>query len=145
MPKVKKIICALDFSEHSEKTLAYAAGLAKDLGAELGIVHVIDHLHGFDNFQILALGPDEIAAKLEADASEKMAAQISALDDDFANTEITVRHGKASSQIIEMVKEDGADLIVVGRHGKSGLLHSLVGSVAEAVVRSAACAVLVVK
>lgn len=143
--KLKKIVCALDFSEHSDETLAYAASLAAAQGAELLVVNVIEHLHGFDNFQILALAPDEIAAKLEVIATEKLAAHLATIRDTVPQATSAVRHGKASSQIIEAAEEADADLIVMGSHGRTGLSHLLLGSAAEAVVRGAGCAVLVVK
>lgn len=56
-----------------------------------------------------------------------------------------VRHGKASVEIIEMAREMKADLIVMGSHGRTGLSHVVIGSVAEAVVRHASCPVLVTR
>jgi universal stress protein A len=60
-------------------------------------------------------------------------------------TEKAVRHGKASVQIIKMAREMKADLIVMGSHGRTGLSHVIIGSVAEAVIRHAHCPVLVVR
>jgi universal stress protein A len=120
--------------------------MASTRQAELHVVHVVDHLHGFDHFQILAMTPDEIAKRLEADAVERLTSLRAGLTQKGpTNFELIVRHGKASHQIVEMAKEIEADLIVVGNHGKTGLAKALLGSVAEAVVRSASCSVLVAK
>lgn len=143
----KKILCAVDFSDHSEATVANAATVASTRRAELHLVHVIDHLHGFDHFQLLAITPDEIAQKLEKDAVEKLTKLRTRLTKENEPTkfEISVRHGKASKQIVEAAEEIGADLIVVGSHGRTGLSRTFLGSVAEAVVRAASCSVLVAK
>ena len=59
--------------------------------------------------------------------------------------ETDIREGKAFVEIIKKAKEDDADLIVMGSHGRSGLSHILIGSVAEKVTRKAPCPVFIVK
>jgi len=112
--------------------------------AELQLLHVVDQLHGFDSFQVLALMPNEIADRMETQANKKLSKMISQIKE---NLEIkkAVRHGKTYVEIIEMVREMIADLIVMGRHGRTGLSHVVIGSGAEAVVRYASCPVLVIR
>lgn len=88
--------------------------------------------------------PNEIADRMETQANKKLSKMISQIKE---NLEIkkAVRHGKTYVEIIEMVKEMIADRIVMGRHGKTGLSHVVIGSGAEAVVRYASCPVLVIR
>lgn len=142
--EIKKILCPLDFSEIAQKALDYAVFMAFSHNAELQLLHVVDQLHGFDSFQILALTPNEIADRMEAQANKKLSNMIGQIKETL-EIKKAVKHGKASVEIIEMAREMKADLIVMGSHGRTGLSHVLIGSVAEAVVRHASCPVLVIR
>ena len=142
--KIKRILCPTDFSATAEKALEYAVFLASSHNAELQLLHVVDHLHGFDNYLILSMTPHEIAERMEKHANENLSDVTNQIKE-TVKTEKAVRHGKTSVQIIEMAREMKADLIVMGSHGRTGLSHVIIGSVAEAVVRHACCPVLVVR
>ncbi len=142
--EIKKILCPLDFSKIAQKSLDYAVFMAFAHNAELQLLHVVDQLHGFDSFQILALTPNEIADRMETEAIKKLSNMIGQIKETL-ETKKAVRHGKASVKIIEMAREMKADLIVMGSHGRTGLSHVVIGSVAEAVVRHASCPVLVTR
>ena len=142
--EIKRILCTTDFSATAQKALDYAVFLASSHNAELQLLHVVDQLHGFDNYLVLVLTPHEIAQRMEKLADENLGEMINQIKEPV-KIEKAVRHGKASVQIIEMAKEMKADLIVVGSHGRTGLSHVIIGSVAEAVVRQACCPVLVVR
>lgn len=142
--KIKRILCPTDFSAIAEKAVEYAVFLASSHNAELRLLHVVDHLHGFDNYLILSMTPHEIAERMEKDAYKNLTDIMNQIKD-TVKIEKAVRHGKASVQIIEMAKEMKADLIVMGSHGRTGLSHVIIGSVAEAVVRHGCCPVLVVR
>ena len=142
--KIKRILCPTDFSEIAEKAVEYAVFLASSHNAELQLLHVVDHLHGFDNYLILSMTPHEIAERMEKHANENLSDVTNQIKE-TVKTEKAVRHGKASVQIIAMAREMKADLIVMGSHGRTGLSHVIIGSVAEAVIRHAYCPVLVVR
>ena len=142
--KIKRILCPTDFSAIAEKSVEYAVFLASSHNAELQLLHVVDHLHGFDNYLILSMAPHEISERMEKHANEDLNEVVNQIKE-TVKTEKAVRHGKASVQIIEMAREMKADLIVMGSHGRTGLSHVIIGSVAEAVVRHAFCPVLVVR
>ncbi len=141
---IKKILCPTDFSDTSEKAFEYAIFLATAHKAELVLLHVVDHLQGFDHYEILALTPMEIAQKLEKRAEEHLDDLMNRAKDSVA-VEKAVRNGKTSVEICEAAREAQADVIVIGSHGRTGLSHVLIGSVAETVVRHADCPVLVVR
>ena len=142
--QIKKILCPTDFSETSEKSLDYALFLAKAHQAQLVILHVVDHLQGFDHYEILALTPMEIAQKMEKRANENLDDLLTRIEG-AVSAEKAVRNGKTSVEICEAAREAQADIIVIGSHGRTGLSHVLIGSVAETVVRHADCPVLVVR
>jgi len=142
--KIKRILCPTDFSAIAEKAVEYAVFLASSHNAELQLLHVVDHLHGFDNYLILSMTPDEIAERMEGHANEDLSEVVNQIKE-TVKIQKAVRHGKASVQIVEMAKETKADLIVIGTHGRTGLSHVIIGSVAEAVIRHAHCPVLVVR
>ncbi len=141
---IKKILCPTDFSETSEKALEYAIFLATAHSAELVLLHVVDHLQGFDHYEILALTPMEIAQKMEKRANENLDDLVNRAQGTVA-VHKAVRNGKTSVEICEAAREEQADVIVIGSHGRTGLSHVLIGSVAETVVRHADCPVLVVR
>ena len=142
--EIKRILCPTDFSETSEKAFDYGVFLATSHQAELLLVHVVDHLQGFDHYEILALTPMEIAQKMEKRANEHLEELVNRAQGTVAVTK-AVRDGKTSVEICEAAKETQADIIVIGSHGRTGLSHVLIGSVAETVVRHADCPVLVVR
>jgi universal stress protein A len=142
--EIKKILCPTDFSETSEKAVEYALFLATAHQAQLTLLHVVDHLQGFDHYEILALTPMEIAKKIEKRATESLDDLVNRIKGSVA-VDKAVQHGKTSVEICEAAKAAQADLIVIGSHGRTGLSHVLIGSVAETVVRHADCPVLVVR
>ncbi len=142
--EIKKIVCPTDFSETSGKAVEYALFLAKAHQAELILLHVVDHLQGFDHYEILALTPMEIAKKMDKRATESLDELVNRIKGSVA-VDKAVQHGKTSVEICEAAKAAQADLIVIGSHGRTGLTHVLIGSVAETVVRHADCPVLVVR
>lgn len=142
--EIKKILCPVDFSESLELAVKYAASLASLFGAKLHLLHVVEHLHGHEHFLILALTSQEIAEKMKTQAQEQLSRFTSQLDEG-SGIEAEVREGKAFVEIIKMAREESIDLIVMGSHGRTGLPHILIGSVAERVIRKAPCPVLIVK
>ncbi|NLW50672.1 MAG: universal stress protein [Candidatus Brocadiaceae bacterium] len=142
---IRRIVCAVDFSDSSDHAQRYAVGLAEVFDAELRILHVVEppflptySLAGVPN---LALPIEEVE-----DAARKHLQQaVEACRAVHADTEGILRTGSPFVEIINCARETEADLIVVGTHGRTGLSHMLIGSVAEKVVRKAPCPVLSVK
>jgi universal stress protein A len=142
--QIKTILCPIDFSEISAKAMEYAVFLASHHHAELLILHVVEQLHEFEHYQILVLTPQELAEEMEKQAHEKL----TKLTEQIKKTikvETVVRQGKPFVEIIKEAKEKDMDLIVMASHGRTGISHMLMGSVAEKVVRKAHCPVLIVR
>jgi universal stress protein A len=142
--QIKKIIFPTDFSEPAEKAFEYAVFMAKSHEAELTLVHVVDQLQGLTQYEILAITPMEIAAKMAKRAREGLQALVDRVKDSLTATS-SVREGKTWVEICAAAKEENADMIVIGSHGRTGLSHVLIGSVAETVARHAECPVLIVR
>ena len=141
---IKRILCPTDFSETSEKAFEFANFLATAHQAELVLLNVVDHLQGFDHYDILALTSMEIGQKMEKRAQENLDELLGQVKGSVTAHK-AVRHGKTSVEICDEAKSMQADIIVIGSHGRTGLSHVLLGSVAETVVRHAGCPVLVVR
>ncbi len=141
--RFKKIMVPVDFSNTSKETLAYAQCFAKDFGATLDIIHVVEP-PVYPEFGYAHLAVKERAV-LKA-AKEQLADFIESekVDMDLVNTS-SVKTGSSHFQITEWAKKKKSDLIILSTHGNTGLKHVLLGSTAERVVQHAPCSVLVVR
>jgi universal stress protein A len=142
MSSIKTLLCPVDFSQMSQSVLDYAVFMARSHQAELKLVHVVDQLHGFDSYKILHMTAIEITHEMERQAKSQLKELVASLP---IPAKFEVRFGRAADEIVIQAKEDKVDLLVMGSHGRSGISHLLVGSVAESVVRHAPCPVLVVR
>ena len=145
MMKIDKVLFPTDFSEAADKAFESALFLAGTHKAELMLLHVVDQLHGFTHYEILALTPMEIVEKLVKHAHEKLQEMVDRARQEGVMASETVREGKTWAVICDAAKEDNADVIVMGSQGRTGLSHALIGSVAETVVRHADCPVMVIR
>ena len=144
MSSIHKILVAVDFSDASHEAFHHAVGFAKELGAEL---HVL-HCYAIDLRVLSPYGvtlPKDFEAKAEQAAARKLHEWCS--QEGTEGLEIQ-EHSSATfpaQEIPSRAQELGCDLIVMGTRGLSGVKHVLLGSVAERVVRTAHCPVLTVK
>jgi nucleotide-binding universal stress UspA family protein len=138
---LKNILVPLDFSETSLKALQYAVPFAKQFGAKLTLVHVVEPLAFTPELAVPApLGGEHLAA-VQAQLAEIRTKRI---PEDLPVKTI-VRHNFIFDGILEAARETSADLIITSTHGLTGLRHLLMGSTAENIVRRAPCPVLVVR
>ena len=146
MSTIKKILCPTDLSDECRPALAMACEWTKRFGAELHLVHVVD---GLTNPYPYLGPPFNEAAAWETMIRQKAHAALGAwpLPAGFESLKVVreLRSGSPIVNIVEYAKATGTDLIVMGTHGRSGLSHLLLGSVAENVVRRATCSVLTVR
>ncbi|TXT33639.1 MAG: UspA domain-containing protein [Planctomycetota bacterium] len=143
----KKILCPVDFSDLSLNAIRVAVDLASKFQAELHLLHVFE---GYDAISLnpeLAMSPmPEWLPKLRQLCHEKLAALPSAdLAAQCTKIVRADREGPAIHEILEYAAHEKIDLIVLTTHGRTGLKHLLMGSVAENVVRSAKCPVLTLR
>jgi nucleotide-binding universal stress UspA family protein len=138
--KLHRILVPTDFSTQSQAALEMAASLARDTGARLLIVHVKE-----PPVELVAgggLGVAELGLDMET---------VKAALNHVAPADLSVpfeRHllmGSAVTEIVRFARKEKVDLIVMSTHGRTGLMHLLMGSVAEAVVRRAPCPVITLK
>lgn len=142
--QVQTILCPVDFSEASEDAVRYAAELAEQLQAKLFLVH---------SFQLpvyaAQIGAPLAPADLIEGLPQQLQQQLDELRDRIAkpglHVEGEVVEGVPYVKILEQADAVGADLIVMGTHGRTGLAHLLIGSVAERVVRLSDHPVLTVR
>ncbi len=133
----KKILYATDYSEPSRAALCVAESLARDEGATLLIAHVSE----------LEEYPQGESFDEDSQPSPVELAHLQAVKPGDADLSCEHRliYGKPAEAIVTLAREEGVTKLVVGTHGRTGLAHLLAGSVAEAVIRSAPCPVVVVK
>jgi nucleotide-binding universal stress UspA family protein len=138
--RLKKILVPTDFSECSKTAFAYARGLARDFKAELQIVYVINpHWYPFGD-KYAALDAARLMDEAASAAQKQMRFMAAKSNMRYS---VCVIHGSPAAEICSAANED-IDLIVISTHGRTGLGHVLLGSVAEHVVRYAHCPVLVI-
>jgi nucleotide-binding universal stress UspA family protein len=138
MLPIHTVLHPTDFSDHSAFAASLAGALARDYGARLVVLHVAQFPPAFAGEGMVPVG--------EADLRAEGAARLNALPAPRADVraERRLEVGDPATEILRVAAELPADLIVMGTHGRTGLGRLLLGSVAELVVRRAACPVLTV-
>lgn len=144
MPRFHTVLVPTDFSDCSQAALQVALDFARALGSRLRLLHVY-HPPAlvFDSYGIQPAEP--ILLEVPAAARRRLEQQLEEVSGAGAEADGEVREGLAAEEIVAEARESGADLIVMGTHGHTGLEHVLLGSVAERTVRLAPCPVLTVK
>jgi universal stress protein A len=146
MIDLRRILVPTDFSKYSDTALTYATALAEKFNAELYLLHVVQDLAVFVPDAVAVTPP--IALPVEqfaAAARDALQRVISEQHLERFAIHPEVREGAPFYEIIRFAKEARIDLIVMGTHGHTGLVHVLLGSVTEKVVRKAPCPVLTVR
>jgi nucleotide-binding universal stress UspA family protein len=133
----------IDLSAYADQALAYAIRLASTLEAHMTLLHVMQPLPmaGVDMGVTL---PAPYLQEVEAEVQRSMEAALARVTAAGLIGECVVLYGVPFQEIVDTAKARQVDLIIMGTHGRTGLLHVLLGSVAEKVVRLAPCSVLVV-
>jgi len=146
MPKkLELILVPTDFSGLSCEAFSWATLLADQFKAKIVIVHVIS---AKDAVEMTAQPGNPWERVLEREDTAMIESFQRCLQSDFGQmveTQTLVQLGPAAEKIIEAAKEKEADLIVMATHGRTGLSHAPMGSVAEKVVRQAPCPVLTIR
>lgn len=144
--ELKKILVPTDFSEQADYSLKYAITLAEQFRSQIHLLHVIQDITPTIPEPGLAILPtEEIMQSLTKGAEEGLARTLPADADAKFQVVRSIRHGVPFHEINRYAKDEAIDLIVVATHGRTGLAHFLLGSVAERVVRSSPCPVLSVR
>ena len=139
---IQEILVPTDFSEHSNYALRYAMSVARQFGARLTLLHVIepasfpsDGLYVGPDFDRIAVTAEHnIASLWEREKSRQLVAWRS-----------LVKEGIPDQVILQTANNQKTDLIIIATHGRTGLARVFLGSTAERVIRQAPCPVLVVR
>jgi len=150
VPNINKILSATDFSEDSSLALSYAVDLAHKYGAEISVLHVDQPLA-----PVMAspdLGPamdvgamSRIAEEQRIIAQRELDKIVQRLRDDGLKAKSLLKVGSPFLEILHAAQTENADLVVLGTHGRTGLAHVLMGSVAERVVQKCHAPVLTIR
>jgi len=138
------ILVPTDFSATADHALEYAAELARPLDATVHLVHAI----GMPALGIPEIGMAYMSTVMERvtlEAQGELERRVATYRERIAMAPPRIEAGDARDMIDRVAKLIGADLIVMGSHGRRGLSRALLGSVAEAVVRTSPCPVLVAR
>lgn len=149
MTPIQKVLCPVDCSEGSKVALDYALFVGKHFGAKVHVLHtwhVGHHVRPDLSVWMEAHGQQPISKIIALEAQAETERFLSALDSSVRSAlEAHVLQGEPATTIIEFATDHHADLIVMGTHGRTGVMHLALGSVAEKVVRHAHCPVLTVR
>ncbi len=148
MIKLKKILCPFDFSENAQEALQYAIHLMlKDDDATIYLAHVVDSRVFDYSGPFYEQEPSVMKVALDQSTREQLEKKLLAnVPEEIQNrVETIILFGVPFLEIIVAARNIDIDLIVIGTHGRTGLAHMIIGSVAEKVVRKAPCPVLSVK
>jgi len=144
--EIKRILAPTDFSAHSDTAVRFACQIAERFASELHLLHVLS--------EIIPTGPDPLLMPVmppqfykdsEDRANETLA---SLLHPDWGRpvkVKTAIRWGSPVESIVSYALDERVDMIVIATHGRTGLSHVLLGSVAERIVREAPCPVLTIR
>ena len=141
------ILVPTDFSDPSDAALEYARALAARFGASLHLLHVVEpaSVPGPLDADVFSGESGLTQEKLFEDAKARLAHRAASAGSSGLRVSTEIIVGRSARSIVDYAKARGMHLIVMGTHGRSGMAHLLMGSVAEKVVRNAPCPVLTVR
>ena len=144
MKEIKKILCAVDLSEHSKQVAEYAATLAKSLNASVIVVYTAPSLSEYVGFHVPPNTIENFVGEIVTGAEQSMDNFVA---ENFAGIDAKgqVLIGYAAEEILNRAQEEDAGMIVMGTHGRKGIDRILFGSVAEKVVKNARIPVLTIR
>jgi nucleotide-binding universal stress UspA family protein len=147
MMTAQHVLVPVDFSADADHAVEYAIGLASILGARVTLLHVMQSppWGGVDLDATFPHAYSTFIQHLEAEVTHNMEAYVKRVTAAGLVGDMAVVHGVPFQTIVETARLQQVDLIVMGTHGRTGLHHVLLGSVAEKVVRLAPCPVLIAR
>lgn len=144
MIRLKTILVPSDFSECSDAAVRYGLELARRFDATLRLLHVVQdpatQPWAAEGFTLPIL---DVVTQWQKDAQVRLLASVPVADVGRVTAAVTI--ASPCQEILRYADEHAVDLIVMGTHGRGGVTHMLLGSIAERVVRRASCPVLTVR
>ncbi len=147
MNAITRILVPIDFSPSSRAAFEYATFLAGRLGARVEVLHVWEPpgYVGPDALALLPVAPGQPGWRETRDEVSREVEQFIGKSERPSELDVRVEAGEPSDTILKIANGGGADLIVMGTHGRTGLSRLLIGSVAEAVLRRSTCPVMTIR
>src|SRR5215510_13240108 len=143
--EIRRILAPADFSELSKQGLKSALELAQAFGAMLLLLHVVEP----PPYPVEGIVPSHLGAMLLDDLERQAAHELAQMLPEAQGSKMEVTRsvvvGIPYRKIVEVAEEEKSDLIVMTTHGRTGLSHLVMGSVAEKIVRTAPCPVLTIR
>ena len=136
MVEIRTILVPVDFSEVAPILAKWAKGFAKQLNAKIILTYVLEDLSTYEGIFVDLKTLTELENTLYEGAKKSMEDFLKVHFSDFPNVEPVLEKGDVVETILRVAQEKGADLIVIGTHGRKGLDRILFGSVAEGVVKN---------
>ena len=145
-PRYKKVVFCTDFSENADYAFEFAYGIAKRDEGLLYILHVIpgNPHHVYAESYIGKETVEKIHKEFEKDLADNYKEHYVKKIDNGVKFEIVTKSGREDEEILKFAKQEKADLIVMGTHGRTGIEHVFFGSVAEKVLRRSPIPVFVI-
>jgi universal stress protein A len=143
---LNSVLVATDFGETSRSALEYGRNLARAFGAKLHVLHVAARVAPMSAAEFDPTNVADLQAEIIEDANRQL--NLLLTDNDRRQLQaraMVLGSTSPAAAIVDYAKETHVDIIIVGTHGRGGISHLLMGSVAEHVVRNAPCPVLVVR
>jgi nucleotide-binding universal stress UspA family protein len=142
----KRICCPIDFSDASRAAMEVAADLARHFGAELVLLHAYP-IPGYTFPDGSVVASPKMMQELADQAQRHLEEWRAEAERLSGNPRVLAEKaiGEPAAEIVSFARGRGVDLLVLGTHGRTGLEHALMGSIAERVVRRAHCPVLTVR
>lgn len=142
---IRTILVPTDFSADAQHALNWALGIASQSRARVLVLHAIPPWDYSVLMRDASFSPADLEATLQMDAEEKAQAVVDGVETHDIPISTHISIGEPFATICQVAEQEQVDLIVMGSHGRTGLAHVLLGSIAERVVRHASCPVLVVR
>jgi nucleotide-binding universal stress UspA family protein len=139
--KINNVLCPLDFSTFSHGALPLAKEICEKFDATMHLAHIVDTRFDYPEWTAQAVvNNSEYLLKAAKESLDKTASEMGKI-----RTEIDVSLGVPHKTLVDATENNQIDLVVVPTHGRKGIAHALLGSVAEKIVRGAHCPVMVVR
>ena len=144
MKEIRKILCAVDLSEHSRSVAEYATTIAKATGASVIVVYTAPSLSQYVGFHVPPNTIENFVGEIVTGAEKSMESFVA---ENFPGVDAKgqVLIGYAAEEILNRAEDESGDMIIMGTHGRKGIDRILFGSVAEKVVKNAKQPVLTIR
>ncbi len=143
--QIKKVLLPCDFSDCAAAAIPYASEIAAKFKAELHLLHTLEtHVSGTPQF-VMGLALPRLVHESKPAAEKALAALLEPGRSAGLQVVYAAREGTPEAEIVSYAHDNQIDLIVLATHGRTGLSHIAMGSVAETIVRTAPCPVLTIR